>query len=382
MPALPVSIVGTGAVTAAGHGVTALWQAILTGVPLARRVSPDRYDTKYLNTRTAALIDSPPRHGLSHRAAGYALDAIEEATHGDLHPNTALFVGTSLGPIDLWEPWHSALCLNQNVSAPSETLHGDTARVISNALSLNGPAVTFSTACTSSSAALIEAVDALRLGEIDNALVVGVDVITPFVHTGFDRLGALAPDDSPPSPFGLDRNGMWLGEAAVAIVLSRDDKHPLATVKILGGGYGTDGVHMTAPDREGKGLSRAIEQALGEASVCSTDIGWVSAHATATVFNDAMEATAFAKTLPPGVKVHGAKPVTGHTLGACGALEILLSVEVLRRSLCPPTVTTRRLDPALGVHLDADVTALDRDVVLTVNSAMAGHNTAVLLGRT
>ncbi|MEZ4408089.1 MAG: beta-ketoacyl synthase N-terminal-like domain-containing protein [Polyangiales bacterium] len=210
--AAPVSIRGTGAVSAAGHGVDALWRAVLDGSPLAQRVT--RYDTAALSTRRAALIPSAPRATASHRAAAYAIDALHEATRGDLPRDAALFVGTSLGATDAWEPWHRAHALGRELPPPRDTTHADTARAVADALSLRGPVVTVSTACTSSSAALIEAADAIRLGEVDDALVVGVDVLGLFVHAGFDRLGALSPDEHAPAPFGLGRRGMWLGEAA------------------------------------------------------------------------------------------------------------------------------------------------------------------------
>lgn len=373
--AAPVSIRGTGAVSAAGRGVDSLWRAVLDGAPLALPVT--RYDVSALSTRRAALIPSAPRATASHRAAAYAIDAVHEATRGDLPRGAALFVGTSLGATDAWEPWHRARALGRELPPPRDTAHADTARAVADALSLRGPVVTVSTACTSSSAALIEAADAIRLGEVDDALVVGVDVLGLFVHAGFDRLGALSPDDRAPAPFGLGRRGMWLGEAAAAIHLSREGT-PIA--RYLGGGIGSDGVHMTAPDREGRGLARAISSALRDAELTAGDIAWVSAHATSTAFNDAMESAAFAAALGGGVVVHGAKPVTGHTLGACGALEVILAIEALRRGVRPPTRATLELDPALAVTLDREPVAMSGSVALSVNSAMAGHNTAVLVG--
>ena len=139
---------------------------------------------------------------------------------------------------------------------------------------------------------------------------------------------------------------------------------------------------MTAPDRTGGGLQRAATRAFQEAGLDPEAVAWVSAHATSTRFNDAMEAAGlralFGSRIPP---VHGAKPVTGHTLGASGLVEVLLCVEALRRRVRPPTHTPRARDLALAdVPMDVAATALAGDVALTLNSAMAGHNTAILLG--
>lgn len=236
-----------------------------------------------------------------------------------------------------------------------------------------------STACTSSASALIQAADAVRLGEVERALVVGVDVLCRFVHAGFDRLGALTPEHLTPRPFCADRAGMWLGEGAAAVLVVREGA---GVARYLGGGAAGDGVHMTAPDRAGGGLHRASTRALREAGVAPGNVAWVSAHATSTRFNDAMEAAGLARVfgaeLPP---VHGAKPVLGHTLGASGLLEVVLCVEALRRRERPPTHAPTPPDPALAhVPVDRAPAAMAPGVALSLNSAMAGHNTAIVLG--
>lgn len=370
--AAPLAVLGTGAVTAAGRGIPALWSAALAARPLAEPVT--RYDTTGCNTRRAALLpDATPPVRLARAA-------IDEALHGrNPAPSCALLVGTSLGGVGAWEPWHRALVLGERETlAPQCAAHDDVAPALARALGLRGPVLTVSSACTSGAAALIQAADMIRDGAVDEALVVGVDVLGAFVHAGFDRLGALSPDDHAPAPFAADRAGMWLGEGAAAVHLAREGA---AIARYLGGASAGDGVHMTAPDREARGMRRAIEGALRDAGVSRDDVSWVSAHATSTRFNDAMEATAlravFEDRAPP---VHALKPVTGHTLGASGLVEVALAVEVLRRRTRPPTCS-RALDPALeGISLDRTPAPLRAGVALSLNAAMAGHNTAVILG--
>ncbi len=276
--------------------------------------------------RNAALIapsiwaDIDARWPCLDRATQLALAAVDDALRGQaLSPDTALYLGTSLGGVVAWEPWHRALTVREALPvAPPRVGHDDTAPAVARALGLRGEVVTVSTACTSSAAALMQAADALRLGEVDAALVVGVDVLCRFVHAGFDRLCALTPDTAPPAPFAADRAGMWLGEAAAAVLLTRDGP---AVARYLGGGASGDGVHMTAPDRTGAGLARAITRALARGERCANaDVAWVSAHATSTRFNDAMEAAAlravFGDAAPP---VHGLKPVTGTLSRRLGA---------------------------------------------------------------
>ncbi len=381
----PLPIRRVGVVSAAGLGLDSLWRATLEARPLAAPV--DRYETSDFTVRSAALVapslwrEAERRWPGLDRSAQLALTAIDDALGGEpVAPDTALFLGTSLGAVSSWEPWHRALTRGETLpETPMRTGHGDTAPSVARALGLRGEVVTVSTACTSSAAALMQAADALRLREIDSALVVGVDVLCRFVHAGFDRLCALTPDTAPPAPFAADRAGMWLGEAAVAVLLTRDGP---AMARYLGGGTAGDGVHMTAPDRTGAGLARAITHALSEANATPDDVAWVSAHATSTRFNDAMEAAAiravFGDRAPP---VHGVKPVTGHTLGASGLIEVALAIETLRRRTRPPTHSPRPRDESLSwLTVDEAPAPLGEGVALSLNAAMAGHNTAIVVG--
>lgn len=385
-PFAPLAITRVGAVCAAGLGVRSLYEAVTSARPLARPV--ERYSTGDFSVRHAALVPATLWETLAHRfpehdpAVRLALCAIEDAlgTLEHLAPDTPLYVGTSLGALSSWEPWHTALSREEPLpQAPRYTTHDETAVALARALGLRGPALTVSTACTSSALALVHAADALRLNECDQALVVGVDVLQRFVHAGFDRLAALTPDDRPPAPFAAERAGMWLGEGAAAVLIAREGA---ALARYLGGGTSNDGVHMTAPDREGRGLARAINLALDEAGAQPSDVSFVSSHGTSTRFNDAMESaalrTVFGASAPP---VHAAKPVTGHTLGACGLLEVALCVETLRLGVRPPTHTLGARDPALAwLSVDTEPAPLGRGHALSLNAAMAGHNTALLLG--
>lgn len=377
-----LAVLGMGVVCAAGRGVDALWRSALAARPLARPVT--RYEVEGCRTRQAAIIDDALLGSLRARWGGdpviaISLEAAREALGGnEIHPESAVLVGTSLGGVGEWEGWHRALVGGRSLTPPACATHDDLAPILAARLGARGPALTVSTACTSASSALILAADMLRAGECEEALVLGVDVLGAFVHVGFDRLGALAPDDAPPAPFALDRGGLWLGEGCAAIRLGRGP----GLAKYLGGASALDGVHMTAPDREGGGLRRAVEGALRDAACTRDQVAWVSAHATATRYNDAMEASALRAVFGDAIPaVHALKPVTGHTLGASGLLEAVVAVCALRESTRPPTAT-RALDPALsGLRLDARASRMRGAVALSVNAAMAGHNTALLLGR-
>ncbi|MEZ4392654.1 MAG: beta-ketoacyl synthase N-terminal-like domain-containing protein [Polyangiales bacterium] len=377
-----IDVLGVGAVSAAGRGLETLWRATLAARPLAEPVR--RYAPSGCRTRRAALVPDEIVEALratwpdEDLAVALCLEAAREALGGRaLHPDAAVLVGTSLGGVAAWEPWHRARLVGAAPPPPRCATHDDVAPQVASRMGARGPALTLSSACTSGAAALIVAGDMVRAGEVPEALVLGVDVLGAFVHVGFDRLGALAPDDLAPAPFAADRAGLWLGEGCAALLLGRGP----GVARYLGGASASDGVHMTAPDRDGDGMRRAISAALADARRAPSDIAWVSAHATATRYNDAMEAAAlrtiFGDAAPP---VHALKPVTGHTLGASGLLEAALATRALRERVRPPTASRAR-DPELPwIHLDPRAEPMGAGLALSINAAMAGHNTAIVLG--
>ena len=378
-------ISGVGVVCAAGEGTEALWQATCAARPLARIAT--RYPTGDLRTRSCnelpAALDAQIAARWPGRPRSVAL-AAHVATQalggGAASPGLGLFLGTSLGCTDAWEPWHAAIARGQEPpEVPPGIGHGGTALLLAETLQLSGPVTTISTACTSAAVALILAAEAICCGELDEALVIGVDVLSRFVHAGFDSLKALTPDTLAPAPFADDREGLWLGEAAAAVWLTRGQQ---GLARVLGGATAGDGVHMTAPDRHARGMQRAIRAALRHAQRAPSDIDWISAHATGTRYNDAMEAHAFAAVFdghPPAV--HGLKPIIGHTLGASGLVEIILATEVLARGVRPPTHTRALSDPELpSPPIDRVATAAQVRTILSTNAAFAGHNSAVVVG--
>lgn len=186
---------------------------------------------------------------------------------------------------------------------------------------LEGPALAFSTACSSSAGAIIKAAELVRAGICDAVVAGGVDIASDTVLLGFDSLEAVSPEIT--NPFSRNRRGITLGEAAAFFVLSADDFPSGApAVELLGYGESADGWHMTSPDPSGAGASSAMRRALESAGIPASAVDYVNLHGTGTKFNDSMEAAAVAATFGDHpVPVSTTKPLTGHTLGAAGALE-------------------------------------------------------------
>ncbi|WP_248795964.1 beta-ketoacyl-[acyl-carrier-protein] synthase family protein [Pseudomonas sp. MWU13-2105] len=228
----------------------------------------------------------------------------------------------------------------QELSAP--------ATFLADWLQLRGPAYVISTACTSSARALMSARRLLDLGLCDAVLCGGVDSLCQLTLRGFSSLEAVSAQRC--NPFSLNRNGINIGEAAVLFLMTQSaDNGP--AIALLGAGASCDAHHISAPDPTGQGAVQAMGKALKQAGLQPQDIGYMNLHGTATQHNDAMESLAVSRLFPASLPCSSTKPMTGHTLGAAGALEaafcwLSLSADNPTAAL-PPHIWDGQADPAL-----------------------------------
>ena len=217
-------------------------------------------------------------------------------------------------------------------------------------------------------------------GACDLVLAGGFDAVSVFVAAGFEVLRATTAS-LPPRPFRVGRDGMALGEGAAVLALRRAKEAPRARAYVTGFGASSDAVHLTAPDRTGRGLAAAGRAALDEAGVSRVDL--VSAHATATPFSDPAEARAIAALFPdpPAPVVHPFKAQIGHTLGASGALELLVCVDAMGRGVLPAAAGEGTLDPEARVRLLGVGEATAPQVALKLAAAFGGANAALVVAR-
>ena len=171
----------------------------------------------------------------------------------------------------------------------------------------------------------------IQAGIYDDAFVVAGDEVSEFVLSGFNSFQAMS--ESPCKPYDKNRNGVTLGEATAAVYISSDEnKVTTGTIKILGDGSINDANHISGPSRTGEGLYRSIASALKEANVSAGQIDYLSAHGTATLYNDEMEAIAFNRLNLQNVPVNSYKGFFGHTLGASGLLETVIATSFANRN--------------------------------------------------
>ncbi|MEN4922888.1 beta-ketoacyl-[acyl-carrier-protein] synthase family protein [Achromobacter spanius] len=248
-----------------------------------------------------------------------------------------------------------------------------------------GPAYTLSTACTSSARALLSARRLLELGVCDAVVCGGADTLCRLTINGFATLEAV--DDALCAPFSVNRRGINIGEAGVLFLMERAPADADA-VALLGGGASSDAWHMSAPDPTGEGARQAMLAALKSAGVDAASIGWLNLHGTGTQHNDAMESHATHAVFPQGVPCASTKALTGHTLGAAGALEAVLAWITLSNSNASgalmPHVWDGQADPslpALEFSTPGHRYALGRQRLAMSNSfAFGGNNASLVFG--
>ncbi|MBA1202375.1 beta-ketoacyl-[acyl-carrier-protein] synthase family protein [Pseudomonas capeferrum] len=310
------------------------------------------------------------RHG-RHRIGivlGTSTSGIAEAADG-----VAQYLQTQRFPADY-------RYVEQELSAP--------ANFLADWLQLSGPAHVISTACTSSARALLSARRLLDLNLCDAVLCGGVDSLCGLTLNGFSALEALSTERC--NPFSANRDGINIGEGAALFVMSREPQREGQSIALLGVGASSDAHHISAPEPSGKGAFQAMVKALKNAGLAPTQIDYLNLHGTATRHNDAMESLAVEQLFGDTLVCSSSKPMTGHTLGAAGALEaafcwLTLSRENQQGRLVPH-VWDGHADPQLPALNLADgsqrlpTRGLRR--LMSNSFAFGGNNISLILGDT
>ena len=306
--------------------------------------------------------------------------AVDDAIARVGRDRVAVILGTSTSGLDEGDE-HVRLSLNGEASLRwqySQQELGDPSRFLANWLALEGPAYTLSTACSSSARAIISGRRLIEAGLVDVAIVGGADTLSRMPVNGFNSLESFSPTLC--EPFGRDRHGITIGEAAGLMVLTREPQ----PVALLGTGESSDAYHISAPHPQGEGAIRANQQALNDAGLTTADVGYINLHGTATPLNDQIESQVVHDLFSDSVPCSSTKHLTGHTLGAAGITEAALSWLILTRDLPLPAQDFSRYapDPTLpACGLLHHAVALEKPVILSNSFAFGGNNASILLGR-
>jgi 3-oxoacyl-[acyl-carrier-protein] synthase-1 len=293
----------------------------------------------------ATLIDQATRcNQLALAALAQIRAQVEAALSKYGHRRIGVIVGTSTTGIAEGEA--AVAVLKASGALPegyryAQQEMGAPALFLARHLGLAGPAYAVSTACTSSAKAFASARNLLAYGACDAVLVGGVDALCRLTVCGFTALESASAELS--QPMSRNRRGINIGEGAALFLLSGE----ASEVELLGVGESSDAHHISAPHPEGLGAEAAMQAALKDAGLGAQAVDYLNLHATATPKNDEMESRAVARVFPAGVAASGTKPMTGHTLGAAGAIELAFCWLALRDGRLPPHVWDGEADAAL-----------------------------------
>jgi len=399
----PVAVTGLGLLTPAGIGVEASWEGVLAGQskaakdPALEGVAVD-FSCRVPGFDAEAQLGRKASRRLD-RFVQLALVAAREAlSDARLDPSTwdgarvGVVIGCGMGGAATWEAQHARMLAQGPDQVSPLLIPMLVPNMVAGHLAMEfgalGPNLVTATACASGATAIGVARDLLRGGACDIVLTGGTEAgLTPLSIAGFAQMGALSRRVDDPAaasrPFDIGRDGFVAGEAAGILVLERADAAAArrAPVRAHLAGYGAsaDGHHITAPDPDGAGAARAMRAALADAGLTPADITHVNAHGTSTPLNDAAEARTVKAVIGDHPSVTSTKGVTGHSLGAAGAIEAAFTVLTVQHGLVPPTANLDAQDPEVDLDVVAKAPREQRVTAAMSDSFGFGGQNAVLV---
>ncbi len=278
--------------------------------------------------------------------------------------NTHLIVATTKGNIDL---------LSDEIHAPDRSLLFQAALSLQQYFGAVRRVQVVSTACTSGLTAIINGARMIEAGSAKHVVVCGGDLLTQFVLSGFQSFKAVSHE--PCKPYDDHRSGITLGEGVAALAITKSDDNGLPY--FISGATANDANHISGPSRTGEGLYQCVSRTL-KRSAKKPDM--ISAHGTATAYNDEMEAQAFNRAALQDVPLHSLKGIYGHTLGAAGLIETIIALKALMQQRLIPSVGYHTHGVTLPLNVTTESTPVNMKTILKTSSGFGGSNAAALFG--
>ncbi|MBK6378882.1 MAG: beta-ketoacyl synthase [Chitinophagaceae bacterium] len=299
-------------------------------------------------------------------------DALSKSNIEPADKKTVLIISSTKGNISLLETEEASGSLNKRISLNTS------AKLVADHFQFINQPVIISNACISGMLAMLTGMRLIQSGQYEHAVVAGADVISKFVLSGFQSFQAVS--QLPCKPFDAARDGINLGEGAGTVILTSNKKYSYG-VKIGGGSVSNDANHISGPSRTGEELSLAINKTLQASGIFAKDIGFISAHGTATIFNDEMEAKAIGLSGLQEVPVNSLKGYYGHTLGAAGLIESIISIQSLKENLVLPTRGFHTSGVSQPVNICSSVYKSTGAHFLKTASGFGGCNAAMVFSK-
>ena len=398
-----VVVTGMGCVTPLGNDLPTFWSNLVAG---KNGIGPiTKFDTTDFKAKLAAEVrDFDPKLYMekpqilhsdlyAQLAMAAAVQAMEDSGIAGTVPGERMgvYIGTGIGGIQTFEAEHSKLLNKGPRRVSAYFIPMMIANIASSMIAIRygcmGPAMPAVTACASGSNAIGEALRVVRHGYADAMICGGAEAtVTPLAAAGFCNMQALSTSEDPNAaslPFDARRGGFVMGEGSGILVLEEYEHAKARGAKIYGEvcGYGStnDAHHITAPHPEGAGGARAMADALREAGYTGDELVYVNAHGTGTHLNDAIETMALKKAFGEekarALLISSTKSMTGHMLGAAGAVEAIASLKALEEGVVPPTINLLEADPDCDLNY-VPGTAVQAPVTLALSNSLGfgGHN--------
>jgi 3-oxoacyl-[acyl-carrier-protein] synthase-1 len=332
---------------------------------------------KELMQALAAKLAQPESYTRFERMLiGSISDAVKGSAIDPADPQTIFIISTTKGNISLLEETDGdASGMQERISLPHS------ARLVAQYFNNPNTPLVVSNACISGALALLVAKRLLQGGQYKHAVVAGADTMSRFVFSGFQSFQALSAGSC--KPFSADRDGINLGEAASTLLLTTDKSllRKGHTAELKAGATSNDANHISGPSRTGEELSQAIREALQLSGISISQVDFISAHGTATLFNDEMEAKAFNLAGMQHKPVNSLKGYFGHTLGASGLLECVISLESLQQGIMIPTIGFTSLGVSQPIEVCSIVSRKSMKHFIKTASGFGGCNAALIFSK-
>lgn len=389
-----IQITGIGCLCAAGGNVPEMMDNIYSGVrtpvvseqvrsdhpelypmfELSPSTVPDDYYEGPETRRCGLLAIAAASEAINN--AGFDIDSLKKYRVG-------VCIGTTVGNAMNNESFYRDFLLNR--FPPMDSIkayrNANPADMVAQHFHLSSLRQCIANACSSGTVAIGQAAEWINNGLCDIAIAGGADILCRVIYNGFISL--LITDSQPCRPFDKNRRGLNLGEGAGMVVLeslqTAAQRNARIHATLCGYGNCSDAYHISAPMPDGLGLEMAIDAALQQAKIGHDDIAFINAHGTATPENDKVEGTLFSRIFPQ-TPFHSTKGYTGHTLGAAGAVEAIITVESLKRQMIAASIGFQDPDPEFDVNPVIENTPVQGDYAMSDSLAFGGNN-AVLLFR-
>ena len=298
-----------------------------------------------------------------------ANDVLEQSSL-EITTKTGLIISTTKGNVDV---------LDTNSKFPKERAYlAELGKQIQQFFGFKNEAIVVSNACVSGILAVSVAKRMIASGVYDNVLIVSGDIVSEFILSGFQSFQAIS--DAPCRPFSKNRTGINIGEAAASVlVTSQKENLSPDAVEILGDGSCNDANHISGPSRTGEGLYRTVQKTMELANVTSTEIDFISAHGTGTLFNDEMESIAFDRLNMNNIPLNSLKGYFGHTLGAAGLIEIAISMQSLRNNTLVKSLGFDTKGTSGGINILTENLEKEVSTFLKTASGFGGCNASAII---